>query len=187
MNWKAQLRVLENAKQWDAAIDFMKNIIKEHPNDMDAYIFMNYLLMNLVVEEDYDRSKQDNYIALIKWYFDESYAKFSDNPEYLYITAKTAVMCESFYGISVKDYEKMIEKAKDLDPNNLVYKENYYWGLSKIDPKNPELIAYAKLILSANSPIREQLKSKGAVGEYLLMLKENWCKDVLANAVEERG
>lgn len=163
----------------------MQQIIKDNPDDMDAYMFINFLLMNLVVEEDYDRSKQDNYIALIKWYFDESYKKFSDNPEYLYMTAKTAVMCESFYGIDVEDYEQMIEKARMMDPNNLVYKESYYWDLQNKDPKDPELITYAKIVLSENSPVKQQLQLKGILGEYIWGMKQNFCKDILSYAEQK--
>jgi len=48
MEWKEHLRTLERAKEWDLAIVLMEDIIKQNPNDMDAYIFMNYLLMNLL-------------------------------------------------------------------------------------------------------------------------------------------
>lgn len=181
-DWKKYLRALEEIKEWDFAIDFMKGVIKENPDNKDAYMFMNYLLMNLLVEEDFDREKEYYYRTLTKQYFDESYAKFSGDAEYLYITGKTAVMGEWFFGIDQPDYEAMIEKAKQLEPDNLVYKENYYWQLSEKNSKDPELIAYAKAILSKNSPIKEQLATKGAVGEYLLMLKEYWCNMVLKNA-----
>jgi hypothetical protein len=181
MYWKEKLKSLEKAKQWDYAIAFMQNIIKENPNDMDAYMCMNYLLMNLLGEEDYDDSKLDYYSKLTKWYFDESYTKFSENPEYLYITAKTAVMGPWFFGIDQLDIEKMIEKSQQLDPENLVYKESYYWDLSEKNSTSKELINYCNIILSEDSVVEKQLKDKGAVGEYLLELKKNWCEGVLEN------
>ncbi|MGB8467936.1 MAG: hypothetical protein WCE21_02940 [Candidatus Babeliales bacterium] len=142
---------------------------------------MNYLLMNLLAEEEYDVQKEKYYEMLAKWYFDESYTQFSNDAEYLYITGKTAVMGEWFFGITAQDYEAMIEKAKRLEPQNVVYKEDYYWDLYDKNSCDPELVAYARLLLSAASPARQQLTSKGAVGEYLLELKENWCRAVLAN------
>lgn len=187
MQWKEHLRNLEHKQDWDEAIAFMQQIIKDNPNNMDAYLFMNYLLMNLLVEEDYDRTKEHHYRRLLKQYFDESYTKFSDNAEYLYLTGKTAVMCELLFGIDVKDYEAMIEKAKKLDPSNLVYKENYYWELKEKNPKHPELIEYCKLVLSDDSPIKEQLKTKGALGEYLLELKTRFAEGVLWNYVPLEG
>ena len=76
MNWKEKLRRLEKTKQWDRAIEFMETVIRKNPDDVDAYIYMNYLLMNLLVEEKHDESKHDYYEFLAKKYFDESYAKF---------------------------------------------------------------------------------------------------------------
>ena len=84
----------EQQKEWDTAIQYMESVIDQHPNDMDAYLSINYLLMNLLVEEDYNSEKHDYYAALLKKYFDISYAKFSDNPEYLYYSARIAAMSE---------------------------------------------------------------------------------------------
>lgn len=52
---------------------FMKNIIEQNPNDLDTYLEMNCLLMNLLVEEDYDKNKHEYYANLLKKYFIESY------------------------------------------------------------------------------------------------------------------
>ena len=159
----------------------MQEVIRENSSDMDAYLLMNYLLMNLLVEEDFDKSKDQYYTTLIKWYFDESYSKFSENAEYLYFTAKTAVMAEWYFGISQEDYLEMIEKAKKMDPTNLVYKENYYWHLYEKNPNDSELIEFARLTLNDNSPIKRQLRSKGALGKYLIGLKQHWAQRVLRN------
>jgi len=180
MNWKNILRKLERGKQWDDAIEFMEQIIAENPDDMDAYMLMNYLLMNLLIEERYhDTSKDPHYRCLSYKYFKESYAKFSHNAEYLYLTGRTAVMAEMLWGIDVKDYEQMLEKAMQLEPNNWVYKETYYWKLSEENPQDPELDEYAKIVLTEPSPVTEQLKDKGALGEYLLMMKREWVKPCL--------
>jgi hypothetical protein len=184
INWKKQLRSLEKKKEWDTAIVLMQSIITEHPDNMDAYICMNYLLMNLLGEEQYDETKFNHYQKLTQWFFEESYAKFSDNAEYLYITSKTAVMGEWFFGIDDVFCDQMIVRAQQIDSINLLYKESYYWNLRRKDPKNPELIAYAHMILSKNSPIEEQLKDRGAVGEYLLELKRGWAENVLYDAAK---
>ncbi|MGB8467995.1 MAG: hypothetical protein WCE21_03235 [Candidatus Babeliales bacterium] len=185
MHWKEHLDRLEQEKQWDEAIAFMQQFIQENPNNMDAYMFMNYLIMNFIVEEDCDWNDQPTvkrYATLAKWYFDESYAKFSNNAEYLYITAKTAVMSEWFFGIDVTDYYRMFAKAHELEPDNIMYQEQYWYNVSDKNPADKALIAHAKLVLSDNSPIKIQLKDKGAVGRYILMLRRGWAEDVLSNA-----
>ena len=168
MEWKKQLDVLEKAKAWDCAIVFMEDIIKKSPNNMDAYIFMNYLLMNLLVEEDYDESKYDFYVALAKKYFKESYAKFSDNLEYLYYTGTTAAMSEWFFDISDTQRDEMLEKARRENPEFPPVKFDYYWNVFEKDRDNKEALGYARLTLSEDSPIKKVLEPMGAIGKYLL-------------------
>jgi len=182
MNWKKHLRELEKQKKWDEAITFMHEVIEENPDDKDAYIFMNYLLMNILGYEDCDDIQFKKYRTLTKFYFDMSYAKFSEDPEYLYITGNTAVMGEWHFGIEQEDYLAMIEKAHKLEPDNPLYNENYYYKLRRENPSHPKLIAYAKLLLRKDSPIEKQLSTKGAVGEHLLEINRGWAKGILYNA-----
>jgi len=180
MEWKKKLRLLELDKQWDCAIVLMQQVIKENPDDIDAYIYMNYLLMNLLVEEEYDQRKHDIYASLIKKYFDESYAKFYNNAEYLFCTGVTAVMAEWYFGIDAQAYEAMLKKAMQLEPDNLVYKRTYYMHLDKNIPKEKrEVSSYAQLLLQNNSPLVESIKSRGAFGEYLLSCMQGWAERTL--------
>jgi hypothetical protein len=180
MTWQEQLQLLENSKQWDQAIEFMQHIITQNPHDLKAYLSMNYLLMNLLVEEDYDDSKYDYYASLTKKYFDESYQHFSHDPEYLFYTGKTAVMSEWFFGIEVKDYKKMLSDAMRLEPDNLLYQWSYYINLDLNNYENKKKVcAYTKIALEENSPIKKLLLSKGSLGTYLFGLITNWSKKML--------
>lgn len=179
MTWKARLKQFESTKDWDAAIELLKNIIASHPQDIDAYIAMNYLLMNLLVEEQYDQIKHDEYAALAKRYFDESYSRFSENSEYLFFTGITAVMSEWYFDITVDDYKFMLNKAMILFPDNPIYQRTYYIQLDESDPKNRKpLIDYANTILH-DDWISNTLENKGAVGEYLLDIMTNWSLRIL--------
>lgn len=88
MHWKNQLRQLEQLQEWDFAIDLMRQVIDEKLDELDAYLSMNYLLMNLLVEEKHDETKHDYYENLLERYFTELYTKFSTNAEYLFYTGK---------------------------------------------------------------------------------------------------
>lgn len=185
MQWKARLRLLENNKQWDDAIAFMERIICENPNDKEAYIFMNYFLMNLLVEENHDENKHDHYESLIKKYFQQSYAKYYNDPEYLFFTGITATMSEWYFGITVADYEAMFKKAMELAPDNLLYKDPYYINLDQTISSNKKLmVEYAQIIIDVDSPIKNILTQKGALGEYLLDLMTHWSLDILKNSTD---
>jgi hypothetical protein len=169
MLWQKTIQRLEQNKQWDIAIIFMEQVINENSNDIDAYLSMNYLLMNLLVEEDYDENKHDYYESLIKKYFQESYAKFFNNPEYLFFTAITACMSEWYFGIKEEDIDKMIYKAIGLDPDNILYKWGFFIPLDKSDIANlNEMVFYTKKNLTNNFQIKNLLNLKGSLGKYLL-------------------
>ncbi len=177
MNWQKQLRILENNKQWDEAIALMQDVIKNNPDNMDAYIFMNYLLMNLLVEEYPNKANVPYYKELTKHCFDESYRKFSHNPEYLFFTGITAVMSEWYFGIELEDYEAMLKAATDLDPENDLYRISYYFGSIHSKKPNTSLaLDYADLSLDPDGALQKQLVTKGAVGEYYLELTTNRAK-----------
>lgn len=181
MLWKKQLAKLEHAKQWDRAIKYMQNIVTKNPDNLDAYLSINYLLMNLLVEEDYDNTKHDYYASLTKKYFDESYAKFSNNPEYLFFTGITAFMSEWYFDIDREDAKKMLFKALDLEPDNLLYQSTYYLYLDKKDPNNIQpLLDYANKVIASDSPIKTLLKNKGSLGAYILEITTGSNKRVIA-------
>ena len=178
MEWKIQLRKLEKAKQWDKAITFMQEVIRQNPDDVNVYLFMEYLLMNLLVEEDYNRSKRNFYWELAIEYFEEGCAKFSDNAEFLYYTGRMAYMSEWYFDIELEDADAMIEKAICLDPDNPVYQWDYYCFLDKSISENRKKIKkYAQMVLVEDSPVKEILHTKGSLGEYILDMMTNWSLD----------
>ena len=178
MNWKDQLKILEYQKKWDPAIIFMQKVITENPNDLDAYLSINYLLMNLLVEEDYDSNNHDYYADLLKKYFTKSYSKFYQDAEYLFFSAIIAFMSEWYFDISIEKAREMMKQATILDPESILYKWGYYAYLDMRNAENKKhAMTYAHLVLAQNSFIKKILESKGALGEYILAIMANWAKD----------
>jgi tetratricopeptide (TPR) repeat protein len=187
MTWQKQLRALEQKKQWDEAIEFMKGVVQENPDNLDVYLGICYLLMNLLVEEDYDVAQHDWYAYLTKKYYDESYKRFSHDPKYLFYIANIAVMSGWYFGIDTPDYEKMMLDAIRLDPTNMLYMSNYYVMLDKKSPENRRKICeYAKAVLASDSPIPKILNLESSLGEYLFMLITNWSKRVLKTGADPK-
>lgn len=184
--WKNNLRILESKKEWDNAIEFMQRAIEQNPHDVDMYIVMNYLLMNLLVEEDYDKSKRNYYCELTYYYFQESYAQFSNNPEYLFYTGITTHMSEWYFRIDCGKAKEMLKKAVTLEPTNPLYKWGYYVYLDMSNMNNWRIaLPYAQEILSLNSIYKQQLQSKGAIGDYILEIMTNWYHDLIIDKDKE--
>ena len=182
MSWKYELENLEKNKMWDSAIELMEKVIEEEPYDVDAAISMNYLLMNLLVEEDHDEAKHDYYADLAQKYFLASYHRFYNNAEYLYYTGRTACMSEWFFGIEMEDAIAMMQKAMQLEPNNIVYQ----WASDSLEDKDQTAaISYAHIVLQDDSPIKKILKLKGALGNYLLNIMTNWAMDIITGRYKD--
>lgn len=176
MAWQQELRTLENSESWDQAIELLQKTIAQNPSDMNAYMSMNYLLMNLLVDENEDEDETSNfssYEKMAKKYFKESYAKFSDNPEYLFFTGVTASMAESCFGIDQDKAHAMFAKAAQLEPKSILYQWGYC-AYVDVDSKESQRQSAecVKAITTGRSPIKAMLLAKGSVGEYVLEMME---------------
>lgn len=181
--WKEHLRTFETQKSWNQAINFMEQVVKDNPDDVDVYIYIIFLLMNILVEEMFDISKHDYYAFLLKEYFDLSYGKFSDNARYLFCVGITVAMAEWYVDFDVKDYKDMLHKALQLEPNNLMYKSGYYLGLDRSIPANQKaVLEYASLICSNDPQLLQAFLDTGACGTRWLRCMRSWSKEVLANS-----
>ena len=180
MTWQECLKELEDQKQWEDAIYYMEDIIEENPDDMQAYIFMEYLVMNLLVEEDYDRSKSGYYESLTLKYFKEGYSKFSHNPGFLYYTGIIACMSEWYFGIEIEEAEEMRKKAYLLDPHNIVYQWKSVEDVSISNITNVKKVTeYAKMILHDNAFLWHELEKKGSLGQYVFQLMQFWADHII--------
>lgn len=178
MHWKAQLHKLENEEAFDIGIFFMQMVIEKNTHDMDAYIALIYLLADIIMEphswdcapEDdatrlYYRAKRGEYSRLGEQYQTESYSKFSNSPEYLFVCAYALVVdpWPSCGGYELRNV--MWRKAYELEPNNPMYQGIYYRDVHEKVPSNPELIAWAQLMVGLNSPLN-RFDNKGRAWEY---------------------
>ena len=152
MCWREQLKQYEYNKNWNAAIKLMQVVIDDNPNDIDGYLFMNYLLMDILVNEMYDNSKHDYYADLLKKYFLESYSRFSS---------------EWYFDIEMEDVESMLKKATYLDPESLLYKWGYCCILNQRAEVNTETKYFLSRQILENDMLMKNIMKKGLLGEYL--------------------
>lgn len=196
MNWKQQVQLLEQEASFDIAIYLLETVVKNSPNDVDAYIFLLYRLREMWLEggvywcnvskdplrdikKDYYDSKFENYMKLAKKYFAESYGRFSNNPEYLYYAAHILGHIAWYFGAS-DDLQSDLEiRAVRMHYNDVLNMMDYYKELYYKEPNNVDVTTYAASIVS-NSSIQEQLATKGAAADYIIGDKISWAKKILA-------
>lgn len=176
MDWKDDLYKFEQENEWELSIELMVDVIHNNPDNMDAYLAINYLIMNILVEENYNKKKRAYYAGLLKKYFLDSYSKFSNNPEYLFYIGKIACMSEWYFDLNIEEAQEMIKQAAKIDPDNMLYKWAYFNDLDMRVGNNIEkMVSYAQTVMN-DQKIIDQLKSKGSLGEYLLQGLEYWSK-----------
>lgn len=188
MNWREQVAQLEREGNFDIAIYLLEKIIEENPNEMDAYIYLLYRFMDSFLEnscywlnskdslrkikEEYCEDKiSRDYTQRAQKCFDESYARFSSNPEYSYYAPRLLLHAYDFMCLKIKEslLESMYEKSKESGYNSVL--EQKY-------PDDPDNIIWARHILEDPS-IQKQLATKGAAAEYILGGEVSWAKKIL--------
>ena len=197
MNWREQVAQLEHEGNFDIAVFLLEKIIQEHPDEMDAYIillhrFTDSILENpcywsnvsadplkKIKEEYYDDKIEHDYRERAQHCFDESYARFSDNPEYLYYASRLLLHAYDFMCMKVKEslLISMETKARASGYNSFIEQSS---------PKNEHDAEWAKRILNDPS-IQEQLATKGAAAEYVIGREVSWAKKILEDAHKDKA
>ena len=185
VHWREQVAQLEKEGNFDIAIFLLEKVIKENSDNMDAYITLLFRLMDTIVEgscywhnvskdplreikNKYYKAKEQYYAQLGTLYFQEGYTKYFNNPEYLCVCGYTLVMEPWSFGVDDAVRDAMLNKAHLLEPNNPLYKKEFYQNLYRHNPSPQqlaEIIAWAQLINSSSSPLLSW-DQKGAAWEY---------------------
>jgi len=172
MNWQKELESLEAAKRWGDAVTFLQESIALYPDDVELYVKGIYLLLNLLLEEDYSACnlEHDNLAALLKKYFDDSYEKFKGNAEYLFFVGYFSGLAEWYFGqedLSLS--HQMLKKATEIEPDNPLYHWAYKFVIG--DEEARELCKQS----ASNMASMSWLESKGSPGQYLTGIIRSSC------------
>jgi hypothetical protein len=164
MSWQLQLKEFEKKKDWVNAIQLMKKTVANNPDDCWVYVQAIYLFHNILLEEDYPKEEEKALAELLKEYFIYSKDKFSEDPEYLFFMGKILHVAEWYFGLDDNSLAfQFQEKAKNKEPNNLLYAWAYW--LSCGDPREAIL---ARQLIENEKDMLDWLSNKGSPGEYVL-------------------
>jgi S-ribosylhomocysteine lyase LuxS involved in autoinducer biosynthesis len=165
MKWKEELESLEHRKLWSDAVVFIKKTTEKNRDDVEVYVRAIYLLLNLLLEEDYaaHNLEHDSLAKLLRQYFDDSYKRFRSSAEYLFFTGYFMGIAEWYFGQDTLDLShQMLKKATELEPENALYEWAYKFALGD------ELAGYLSKKIIADSEKMKWLESKGSPGEYII-------------------
>lgn len=173
MDWKKELESLERDKRWADAIALLKEAIAQHPDNGEPYVRAIYLLLNLLLEEDYAAAnlEHDNLAAMLTQYFDSTLKKFKDDAESLFFIGYFVGLAEWYFGQEDLDLShQMLKKATEIEPQNLLYQWAYKFA---IGDKSAAQLCEA---LVSSTEIMTWLKSKGSPGRYMIGIIRSSCE-----------
>ena len=172
--WLPRLKELEDAYQWNEAILFLQEIIKQYPDEMWAYLFLMYIIIDVILEEhpelekNYKTNFEECNLPLVKHYFDISYAKFYHNPDYLYFAARAVLLIPWRIRVPEELSEELFEKAEIMRPGHIIYQIKFYEELFKKNNSDKDAYIFALKNLSNDSPIKQYTHDKGCLGKDIL-------------------
>lgn len=146
MHWKQQVQFLEQEANFDIAVFLLEKIVKDNPNDVDAYIFLLFRLREMWLEggvywcniskdplrdikREYYDSKFESYMAAAHRHFAESYDRFSTNPEYLYYVTQILGHIAWYFGASDALQSDLEQRALRMHYNTIIKEIDYYENL----------------------------------------------------------
>ena len=176
MNWKEQLTKIEKDfgfhkdMDWKPAIEMVKQLLAQYPDDVELNVRAIYMLHNILVEEEYPEGEWEGMSELLQKWLHQSREKFADNAEYLFFLGIILQIAEWYFGLDDDElaYEFQ-EKAMNKEPVNLLYEWSYRRSCSYERVEN--YIDYrflAHQIIENEKDKIEWLKTKGFPGEYVL-------------------
>lgn len=174
-NWKAELKTMMLDGRWSEAVVLMQNIIKNTPDNPDAYLNMVYLLEVILVEErslgtiDCEPMFYDECEALAVETFQAGCAKFKNDPSYMFFMGFITTWCEWLYGMEETAADNMMQEALRLDPLNKIYLWSSIGGRHYSNESDQEeaIYDYTKMLLSDAELVKE-VRDRGPIGDYYI-------------------
>jgi len=171
MTWEEELIALQQKNKWFEAIDLMRQVVSNRPNDHWAYVQTIYLIHHTLLEEDCPIGKDEKLTKLLIWCFNQSKTKFLENADYLFFIGKILHIAEWYFGLSGNQLAfEFQEKAKNMKPGNPLFEWAY-----RLSVENDPIEEYlAHQILKNDNKIVNWLNNAGIPGAYVLEhLKES--------------
>lgn len=155
---------LEDNEKLDEAFDAYTKLYKTNKNDYKVWKHFYFFLWAAI--EDAPISFQDkiNLRHLLQVMFDEGKKNFAHEADFNFIAGYTVSIFPYEYGDyddMEKEGNKLLSKAVQLQPDNLIYKMVYLGSISSIEPEQ-----YRHAEIEAAPKVLETFNGQGALNKY---------------------
>lgn len=172
-DWKLEIIALIEDKKWQKLIDILQSNVTSSGNSLDVILNLDYVLIHILVEEDYNDYEEKVFTDLLRNTFTESYSKYSENDDYLFFTGITCHISEWYFDIDISQAKTMIEKAYKNNPDSMLFEWGYYAYVQ--NEKSEKVIQCSRDIIK-DSYAMTFLKDKSILGEYIMDIIKYWTR-----------
>ncbi len=155
---------LEDSERFDEAFDAYNDLYNRNKNDYEVWKHFYFFLWTAIEDAPSSFHDKINLRHLLQVMFDEGKKAFPENADFNFIAGYTVSIFPYEYG-DYDDLEKegqeMLLKAKQLQPDNIIYKLVYLGSISSVDPKE-----YRQAEIDAASKVLETFNGRGALNRY---------------------
>jgi hypothetical protein len=155
---------LEDNEQFDEAFDAYNNLYNQNKNDNDVWKHFYFFLWTAIEDAPSIFHDTINLRPLMQIMFDEGKKAFADNSDFNFIAGYTVSIFPYEYGDYddlEKEGNKMLLKATQLQPDNLIYRMVYLGSISNVDRQQ-----FRQVEIDAAPKVLEAFGGTGALNKY---------------------
>jgi hypothetical protein len=171
MNGLQDLPSVLSSRGVSGALDFLRRLSEEHPDDPKPVTAMMYLLFNELLEKPSERHRHAEYRDLLPRLYESCRQKFNSDAYFLLITSTFVGAAEWLFGLGdTREVRRMRLAAYELDRNNPLFS----WGVEMMgDARLPavrDTIRQTAGIALEKHNVQRRLRAWGPSGEYVIQL-----------------
>lgn len=171
--WESQIQQAERTFDLKLAINLLGEMVDQHRDRAELHLRVIFMLLDFLVDGIYSFKEGEIIAKKLRQYYNDSYKKYLNNPEYLAFTGMMITKSDWYFEKTFDDGIRMIKKAVDLVPANVTYKALYFILQDQRPEKNAELKTEILECFFSNELNVKNLEKKGLIGRYVLGLFES--------------
>ena len=155
---------LEDAEKFEEVYKIYYDLYLEDKLDYEIWKHFYFFLWTAIEDAPSEFNEKINHNEMMQKMFEDGKKYFYDLADFNFIAGYTVSIFPYEYG-NYDDLEieanKMLKKATEIEPENLIYKLVYYRSLENVDK-----VEYRKLETESAPKILETFSGKGTLNKY---------------------
>lgn len=155
---------LEEENKFIEVYELYQNLYSENKLEYEAWKFFYFFLWNAIEDAPDEFQEEIEIRKLIQNMYNEGKSKFSELADFNFIAGYTVSIFPYEYG-NYDDLEleanKMLKKATELEPENIIYKLVYFGSIENFDKEK-----YRNLEIESSPIVLKTFNGKGTLNKY---------------------